>query len=492
MATIESITITPSNPKVELGKSIRLTANIYPSGATGTIKWTFGAGIKGATVDQNGVVTGLFVGSYSVRASAGSVSASATVEVVNPPGAVLVSRVTISPEQLNLALGQTAKVSATVSPSNATNKKIMWETPQGAVTTVDQNGNVKATRSGTSRIIAKSVDKNAQDWIMVTVTKETAVSNGIIISPGSLRLTVGQKDKVTATVTPAGTANKSVIWSVPSDGILSIDQGGNVTALKEGSSQIKAKSADGNAEAWIQVVVSKPAADPSSTPSTPSGGSSVPSTRPETPTSQPEASVLIKSSDWNGLLNAASDGSHFMAFMEKAHLAYDYTGERILCFNEQKNYIYVYMLKTATWHKMSLPENVRFKRTLNSYPQTYISAQVSEYGLSNARILNYSTPLDVTSRENIKGVIATRPIDLGEPDIRKTIKSIRIRGQYNRNDVRYILLGSMDGINWGVLPSLRGGSYKLYRLILLTNLSPTERISWIDIDYESRFANKLR
>jgi len=207
-----------------------------------------------------------------------------------------------------------------------------------------------------------------------------------------------------------------------------------------------------------------------------------------------DARAVFGSSPWSPLISPLQDSTHFMKFMETARLAYDYTGDRIICFNAGKDYMYVYMLRTATWHKMSLPEGTEFSRLLNSYPDTYLSARVQDVGSSvaNLRILNFSTPLDVSSSKSQKAVIVTRPFDLGEPDVRKTIKSIRIRGQYNRNDVKYILLGSMDGLNWGILPSLRGGSYKLFRMIILADLAPTERISWIDIDYESRFANKLR
>ena len=94
--------------------------------------------------------------------------------------------------------------------------------------------------------------------------------------------------------------------------------------------------------------------------------------------------------------------------------------------------------------------------------------------------------------DSVKGVVITRPFDLGEPDIRKTIRSIRIRGDYNRSDVQYILLGSFDNIHWKRLVSLRGGSYKTFRLIILTDLAPTERITWIDVDYETRMTNRLR
>jgi len=122
---------------------------------------------------------------------------------------------------------------------------------------------------------------------------------------------------------------------------------------------------------------------------------------------------------------------------------------------------------------------------------------VEQPRITSSTLLDYSTVLDDAdvlsdSASPVKGIIVTRPFDLGEPDIRKTIRSIRIRGQYNRGDVKYILCGSMDGIHWKRLTSLRGGSFNLFRLVILTSLSPTERVTWVDVDYESRFNDKLR
>ena len=201
---------------------------------------------------------------------------------------------------------------------------------------------------------------------------------------------------------------------------------------------------------------------------------------------------LIEGSNWGQFVDALTDSTHFLSFMRDAQIAYDYTGDRLLFIKEDEGYQYVFMLKTNTWHKIMMDGYTfipSLSHVMNAYPDSYVNARISTLG---HYVWNFSTVLNVTSTENRKGIIITRPIDLGEPDIRKTIKSIRIRGQYNRNDVKYILLGSFDGHTWKVLTSLRGGSYKLFRMIILTNLSPTERISWIDIDYESRFATKLR
>jgi hypothetical protein len=91
-----------------------------------------------------------------------------------------------------------------------------------------------------------------------------------------------------------------------------------------------------------------------------------------------------------------------------------------------------------------------------------------------------------------KIIIATRPFDLDEPDVFKTITDARVRGQYARGAVKFILLGSNDGFHFSVINTLRGKSWKLFRLIILADLDATDRISWVDVGYETRFTNKLR
>lgn len=110
-----------------------------------------------------------------------------------------------------------------------------------------------------------------------------------------------------------------------------------------------------------------------------------------------------------------------------------------------------------------------------------------------ARIYNLSTILDAAeSKTPTKGVIATRPLNLGEPDVFKTITDIRVRGQYPKGAVKFILLGSNDGVTFYTINTLRGKAWKLFRIIILADLQPTDRISWIDVQYETKFTNKLR
>ena len=190
------------------------------------------------------------------------------------------------------------------------------------------------------------------------------------------------------------------------------------------------------------------------------------------------------------LLDAVSDETPFMAFMKDAEIGYDYQGKRVICFNKEKAYQYVYKLDTQTWHKTYHTNAVTGCRPLNSYPRCEVTAKSIT---GSTRIIDFSTSLD-GSKDEVpeRGMIVSRPFDLGEPDVLKTITDVRVRGQFGKGAAKFILQGSQDGINFYTISTLRGKAWKLFRIILLANLALNERISWIDVMYESRFTNRLR
>ena len=69
---------------------------------------------------------------------------------------VEVSSVELSKTSLSLTAGETATLTATVKPTNATNKKITWSSSDTSVATVDSNGKVTALKAGTATIKAQS------------------------------------------------------------------------------------------------------------------------------------------------------------------------------------------------------------------------------------------------------------------------------------------------------------------------------------------------
>lgn len=184
----------------------------------------------------------------------------------------------------------------------------------------------------------------------------------------------------------------------------------------------------------------------------------------------------------------------FEAFMNVggSAIAYDYEGQRLICYNQSYEYQYAFSLKTQTWHRVQYGS---IERILNTYPQClaviFAHKRVGSVYVTYRRIDDIGLLHDNTlSRKKI--MVATRPFDLGEPDVLKTITDVRVRGNFAKGAVKFILQGSQDGTNFYTISTLRGKAWKLFRIILIADLAPTERISWIDVMSESRFTNKLR
>lgn len=126
-----------------------------------------------------------------------------------------------------------------------------------------------------------------------------------------------------------------------------------------------------------------------------------------------------------------------------------------------------------------------------------VSTIIQEKETTVTKIYSLGTILDLDPEAEdapkvAKGILITRPFDLGEPDVYKTIKAIKIRGDFDKGNVKYILQGSNDGKTFYTMNTLRGKSWKMFRIFILADLEPTERISWIDIDFEPRYNNRLR
>lgn len=199
--------------------------------------------------------------------------------------------------------------------------------------------------------------------------------------------------------------------------------------------------------------------------------------------------VLAGQAHFCNMSDVLKDDTPFMAFMQNARVGYDYVGKRLICINSEKSYQYVYKMDTQTWHKI-FHEGTSLINPVNSYPSCEVLAKADD---GTFMMLDFSTVIDGSSDlVPEKGIIATRPFDLDEPDVYKTITDVRVRGRFPKGAAKFILLGSHDGINFYTISTLRGKSWKTFRMIILADLNKLDRISWIDIAYETRLTNKLR
>ena len=232
---VTSVTLDRTSVTLEIGQSTTLVAYVQPDDATDkTVSWT-NSDDTVISLDANGRITALKEGTATVAAIAGDKSASCAVTVSK--SVVPVTSVTLDRSTLSLEKGQSVKLVATVSPSDATDKDVTWNSSDFSVANVDQEGNVLAMKSGSATITTKAGEKTAT--CRVTVVTPVA---GISLDRSSLSLEVGQSETLVATVLPDDATEQSVSWTSSDNTVATVDSSGKVTALKKGSTTITASA----------------------------------------------------------------------------------------------------------------------------------------------------------------------------------------------------------------------------------------------------------
>ena len=165
---VNTVTFDRTNATVRTGEHILLHAAIAPTNATDrTLTWA-SSDDNIARVDNNGRVTGVRAGTATITATAPNGRfARATIRVEN---LVQVNSVRIDPPNATIPIGETRDLTATVLPSNATDRSVTWSSNNPHVAQVNQNGRVTAVNEGTATITA-TTHNGRTHTAAITVTR---------------------------------------------------------------------------------------------------------------------------------------------------------------------------------------------------------------------------------------------------------------------------------------------------------------------------------
>lgn len=169
-----------------------------------------------------------------------------TVTVSKP-----VTGITLDKSSVNLKKGETAQLSATVTPGDATNKTVTYSTSDKSVATVSSSGKITAVGGGTATITVKAGNKTATCKVSVTSAQTGITHSGEVARTLELSDTLKLKiNKVPAD----STDNYAVTWSSTNPEIASVSSDGTVTAKALGEATIIAKSNNWSVSYKITVV----------------------------------------------------------------------------------------------------------------------------------------------------------------------------------------------------------------------------------------------
>ena len=259
-SSVASMTLAPQNASIIPGGNVQLVAT--PLDASGRVlsgvvpKWT-SSNTSIAQVSATGVVTGVAKGLAVITAQSKSIKATASINVLAVPAA----SVAVSLASSTLSSRQTTQATAIVKDAQGnilSGRIVAWQSSNPALATVDSKGLVTAIANG-SVTISAIVDGQVGG---APLTVSAPVPASIVITPGSLSLTLGQSTQLAAEVRDAkGVAipNQPITWSSKNTAVAPISSTGVINGTTVGQTMVQA-SADGLTDDAQVSVTSVPAA----------------------------------------------------------------------------------------------------------------------------------------------------------------------------------------------------------------------------------------
>ncbi|MCR4910490.1 MAG: Ig-like domain-containing protein [Bacteroidales bacterium] len=239
-ATIESLVIEPAPVTLAIDEEKLLTAVIQPSDAKVTVEWKCDKPevvALGSISDTQAKVQGLAEGKATVTAHAGGKTATCEVTVTGGTTTIAVTSITLDHTQLDMTVGQKAKLVATVYPEDATNKTLNWSVRDNRIVSVDANGELTAKSAGTTTVTVISVmNPSVMASCEVTVTAGgggSSTLNRVYIDPSSVTLALNGEQNLTLVLDPAD-ADVTIYWESSNSSIAKVQMTSKTTAKVQG------------------------------------------------------------------------------------------------------------------------------------------------------------------------------------------------------------------------------------------------------------------
>lgn len=165
----------------------------------------------------------------------------------------LVTGISLDKSSVTLKKGETATITPTVTPADATNKTVTYSTSNSKVATVS-GGKITAVGGGTATITATAGGKSAK----CTVTVKVAQTGIAITGAKNKTITEGNTLRLTTSKVPAdATDNFGASWKSSNTSVATVSSNGTVTAVKPGTATITA-TVNGWTASYVVTINEKP------------------------------------------------------------------------------------------------------------------------------------------------------------------------------------------------------------------------------------------
>lgn len=171
------------------------------------------------------------------------------------PAIISVTGVAVAPKTLAGDVGGSGQLTATVQPTDATDKSVSWLSSAPTIATVSASGLVSYLASGSATITATTTDGSFTDTCAITVSTAHVPVDSVSVTPATITANVGDSPvQLTANVLPANATDKTVSWVSADPAVCTVDSTGLVTIIGAGTCNVTATSNDDNTKEGVCTV----------------------------------------------------------------------------------------------------------------------------------------------------------------------------------------------------------------------------------------------
>ncbi len=249
---LKSFKLNKSSVSINDGKTYTLKATFSPSKASNkNLTWK-SSNTAVATVSSKGVVKAVKPGTATITCK--SKETGKTVKCTVKIKKVKVKRVLFSEDIYTVKHNGKLQLKALISPANATNQKVKWESSHPEFVKVSSKGKVTGLKLGkTATITATSVDGKKIGYCKVKV--ERVPVTGLKLNKTTAAAFTGGTVTLTPKFTPSKPSDAKVTWTSSDTKLATVSTDGVVKALKAGIVTVTCTSSDGGYTARCTVVI---------------------------------------------------------------------------------------------------------------------------------------------------------------------------------------------------------------------------------------------
>ncbi|MCD7824422.1 MAG: Ig-like domain-containing protein [Clostridiaceae bacterium] len=255
---LQSIAFAETRKDITVGQTSQLNVVFDPSENVNTTLSFRSTDETIVKVDENGLITGVSEGFAMITCIAEDLGAEGAITcmVYVTAAPVTLTGLSVDPTEATIKVTETVTITPKLTPENATNQSITYQSTDTSVATVTEEGVVTGVSAGVAVIQVVATDTSSGTSITAVCTVTVLEAVEFSLSPSSREIAVGKSFKIKKVVSPS-TAKKAATWKSSNTKVATVNSSGKVTGKKIGSCTITCTLTTYNQKAKCRVKVAK-------------------------------------------------------------------------------------------------------------------------------------------------------------------------------------------------------------------------------------------